>query len=374
VTTVGVLGAGQLARMLGMAALRLDCRLRVFDPAVGAPAAALAEHECSAWDDEAALARFCSGLDVATVEFENVPARSARFVASRTRFRPSLVALTTAQDRLAEKELARTLGVDTAPFARVDRASQLEWAMARIGSPSLLKSRRGGYDGRGQQLVRVPGDLLRAWWRLGGGPCILEGIVPFDREVSQIVVRGADGQMAFYPLVENQHRDGVLRRTIAPAPEVSRANSHAAREITRAIAEATDYVGVLAVELFEVGGRLLFNEIAPRVHNSGHWTIEGATTSQFENHLRAITGLPIGSTTALGWSMSRNILGRAPELSRILRVPGVSLHLYGKASAARRKLGHVTVRASSLEQLVEADAAIDEAFATACPPEAAARP
>ncbi len=361
-TTVGVLGGGQLARMLAMAGMRLGCRLRVLDPAAEAPAAAVAEHLRSAWDDEDALARFCDGIDLATVEFENVPVSAARFVASRTRLRPSLRALATAQDRLAEKELARTLGIGTAPFVRVDGATQLESALARVGFPALLKTRRGGYDGRSQELVKVPGDLLRAWWRLGGAPCVLEGLVRFDREVSQVAVRALDGEIAFYPLVENHHRHGVLRRSIAPAPGVSPAMQQQAREITRAILESLDHVGVIAVELFVCGDRLLMNEIAPRVHNSGHWTIEGAATSQFENHLRAISGLPLGSTEALGWSVSRNILGQVPDIPTLLRVPGAAVHLYGKSPAPRRKLGHVTVRARDLDELSRIDVALGEAL------------
>lgn len=355
-TTVGVLGGGQLARMLAMAALRLGCRMRVLDPAAEAPAAPVAEHVRSPWDDEDALARFCDGLDLATVEFENVPAGAARFVASRTRLRPSLRALATAQDRLAEKELARTLGIGTAPFVRIDSAVQLEAAFARTGFPALLKTRRGGYDGRGQEFVQAPGDLLRAWWRLGGVPCVLEGLVRFDRELSQVAVRGIGGEVAFYPLVENRHQGGVLRRSIAPAPGISPAMQQEAGELTRAILEALDHVGVIAVELFACGDRLLMNEIAPRVHNSGHWTIEGAATSQFENHVRAIAGLPLGSTDALGWSLSRNILGEVPDMRTLLDVPGAAVHLYGKSPAPGRKLGHVTVRASRLDELSPIDA------------------
>ncbi len=356
--TVGVLGGGQLARMIGMAGMRLGCRIRTFDPADEAPAASIAEHVRSSWDDEDALARFCDGIDLATVESENVPVAAARFVATRARLRPSPLALATAQDRLAEKELARTLGIETAPFARVECATQLEWALARAGFPAILKTRRGGYDGRGQQTVYHPGDLLRAWARVGGVPCVLEGLVRFDRELSQVAVRGLDGEVAFYPLVENHHRDGVLRRSIAPAPGVPASLQNRAREITRAIVEALDYVGVLAVEMFQCGDRLLLNEIAPRVHNSGHWTIEGAATSQFENHLRAIAGLPLGSTEALGWSLSCNILGRAPDLPSVLRVPGASVHLYGKSPAPRRKLGHVTVCARHLDELHPIDASL----------------
>ncbi|MFN2375048.1 MAG: 5-(carboxyamino)imidazole ribonucleotide synthase [Candidatus Binatia bacterium] len=373
-TTVGVLGGGQLARMLAIAGLPLGIRLRVFDPAADVSASVLAEHVRADWGDTSALSAFCDGLDLATVEFESVPVSAARHVAARVPMRPSPEALAAAQDRLAEKELARTLGIATPRFVPVDDEDDLEAALDGVGAPAILKRRRGGYDGRGQAVVRSAADLSQAWSTAGGAPCILESFESFDREVSQVAVRALDGSIAFYPLVENLHEGGVLRRSIAPAPRVGAALRRRAREITRAILETLQHVGVIAVEFFVCGDELRLNEIAPRVHNSGHWTIEGAATSQFENHLRAITGLPLGATHATGVSLLYNILGTPPTPARILGVRGASLHLYGKSAAPGRKLGHVTIHVASPRDLPPLERRLIAALGPEELPEAVAVP
>ena len=348
---VGILGGGQLARMLALAGHPLGLDLRVFDPSPDAPAAAVADHVCAPWDDLHALARFCDGLDVATLELEAPPLVTARAVASRVLLVPSPRALAASQDRLGEKELARSLGIATAPFVRVDSAAGLAIAMERVGSPAVLKSRTLGYDGRGQAVVHTHEEALRAWQEGGRRPSVLEGLVRFDRELSLVAVRSTRGETAFYPLVENLHQGGILRRTVAPAPRLAASLDEQARCLAVRLLDHLEYAGVMTLEFFESGGRLLLNEIAPRVHNSGHWTIEGAATSQFENHLRAVTGLPLGSTEARGWSLLWNILGEAPDPARVLSIPDVHLHLYGKQPRSGRKLGHVTALASSLAEL-----------------------
>jgi len=353
VKLVGVLGGGQLARMLALAGLPLDLRVRAWDPSPDPPAAPVAEHVHGEWGDPAALDRFVRGLEVATLELEGIPVATAEAVAARVPLYPSARALAATRDRLEEKRLALAHGIATAPFAAVDDEASLVAALHEVGVPAVLKRRTEGYDGRGQAVVRDEASALRAWRELGGATSVLEGFVAFEREVSIVAARALDGRVAFYPLVENLHRDGILRRTIAPAPGVSAELETAARDLAARLLEALGYVGVAAFELFEVGGRLLLNEIAPRVHNSGHWTIEGASTSQFENHLRAVTGLPLGSTEPLGFSAMCNLIGDAPDPAALLAIPGVHLHLYGKEPRAGRKIGHVTVRAADRDGLLE---------------------
>ena len=354
---IGVLGGGQLGWMMALAGAPLDLRFRLLDPNPNASAGRVAELVVAEYDDESALEGFVDGLDVVTYEFENVPARTAAFLAERLPVHPDPKALHAAQDRLREKELFRSLGLDTAPFRTVDTREDLDAAIDEIGLPAVLKRRRFGYDGKGQEVLREAADADPAWESLGGKPLLLEGFVPYDRELSILSVRATDGTIGFYPLVENHHHEGILRLSLAPAPSVSpalqaRAEAHATR-----VLEALDYVGVLAIELFQRGDDLLGNEMAPRVHNSGHWSIEGAETSQFENHVRAVAGLPLGSTATIRPSAMMNLIGRMPDRERILRLPGVHLHHYGKKSRPGRKLGHVTVCAESLE---EARAAVEE--------------
>jgi 5-(carboxyamino)imidazole ribonucleotide synthase len=352
-TTVGVLGGGQLGRMLALAGYPLGLRFRFLDPSPESPAGQLAERVGEPFDNPAALERFTAGLAVATYEFENVPVPLARALAQRVPVYPPPAALEASQDRLPEKRLFQRLGLPTAPFAAVGSRADLERALEEIGLPAVLKTRRFGYDGKGQAVIRGPGDADRAWAALGGVPLLLEGFVAFEREVSQVAVRGRDGGLAFYPLVENHHEHGILSLTLAPAPDLSADLQEQAVEWTLRVLAALDYVGVLAIEFFQQGGRLIANEMAPRVHNSGHWTIEGAQTCQFENHLRAVLGWPLGDAAELGPCAMVNLIGTSPEAPAVLAVPGAHLHLYGKSPRPGRKVGHVTVRAATAEQVRE---------------------
>ena len=343
---VAVLGGGQLGRMLGLAGIPLGLRFRFLDPVAGAPAAAVGDLVVGALGDEPALAEVAAGASVVTYEWEGVPAAGARHLAERYDVRPGARSLEVAQDRLTEKQTFRRLGIATPTFAAVDTRAELGHAVDEVGGlPAVLKTRRGGYDGKGQFVLRTAGDLDAAWAELGGVPLILESLVPFDRELSVLAVRGADGEIACWPLVENLHEAGILRVSRAPAPGLDPARQLRGEDVATRLLSDLDHVGVLAVELFEVGDELLANEIAPRVHNSGHWTIEGAETSQFENHLRAVLGLPLGSTTPRGPSAMVNCIGEMPDRDAVLAVPGAHLHDYAKSPRPGRKLGHVTVTA-----------------------------
>ena len=343
--TLGIVGGGQLGRMLALAGLPLGLRFRFLDPEPAAPAGAVGELIVGAYDDPAALDRFAEGLEAVTYEFENVPVAAARRLAADVPVFPPATALEVAQDRLVEKTFLRELGVPVPAFVAVGDRADLDRALARLGCPAVLKTRRLGYDGKGQAVLRAPADADPAWARLGGVPSLLEAFVPFDRELSVLAVRGRDGAVAVYPLVENRHREGILRLSLAPAPGASIALQAEAEGHARRALEALGYVGLLAIEWFEVGGRLLANELAPRVHNSGHWTIEGAETSQFENHIRAGLGLPLGGTGPRGVAAMLNLIGTTPAPADLLAVPGAHLHLYDKAPRPGRKLGHVTLRA-----------------------------
>ena len=346
---VGILGGGQLGRMLALAGYPLGVRARCLDPSADAPAGQITELLVGSYDDPERLQALADGADVVTYEFENVPARAAHFLAERMPVSPSPAALEAAQDRLAEKTLFRSLDIPTPRFAAVSSRPELHRVAAEIALPAVLKTRRLGYDGKGQAILRQPIDVEAAWntAAFGGSSCILEQFVTFDRELSVVAVRGRDGEVRCYPPIENHHRDGILRRSLAPAPELTTELHRQAEDYATRIMVALGYVGVLAVELFQHNGRLLANEMAPRVHNSGHWTIEGAETSQFDNHLRATLGLPLGSTAARGHSAMLNLIGALPDPRAVLAVEGAHLHLYGKAPRPSRKLGHVTVTAAS---------------------------
>jgi 5-(carboxyamino)imidazole ribonucleotide synthase len=349
---VAVLGGGQLGRMLALAGTPLGLDFRFLDPAPEAAAGAVGRLVTAALDDETALARVTDGAGVVTYEWEGVPAAGARFVAARgTPVLPPPLALDVSQDRLREKELCRRLGIGTPAFVAVDDRADLERGVNELGTPAVLKTRRGGYDGKGQTVLDEPHDAERAWSELGGVPLILEAHVRFDRELSVLAVRGRDGDTACWPLVENHHAGGILRRSLAPAPGVTAFTQRAGEHVAGRLLDELEYVGVLAVELFDVRGDLLVNELAPRVHNSGHWTIEGAVTSQFENHLRAILGWPLGSTTALGVSAMVNCIGALPDPAVVLSVPGAHFHRYGKAPRPGRKVGHVTITAGDADEL-----------------------
>jgi 5-(carboxyamino)imidazole ribonucleotide synthase len=344
---VAVLGGGQLGRMLGLAGIPLGLRFRFLDPSPDAAAAAVGALRVSSLHDADAAAALAEGAVVVTYEWEGVPGPTARAAGARAPLRPNARALEVAQDRLAEKTMLARLGLPVPAFAPVDGRGGLDEAVGRLGLPAVLKTRRGGYDGKGQRVLRTAGDLDEAWAALGDVPLILEEHVAFDRELSIIAVRGLDGTTACYPLVETEHGGGILRATRAPAPGPAEAGQAAADAIARRVADELDHVGTLAVELFERDGRLLVNELAPRVHNSGHWTIEGAVTSQFENHLRAILGWPLGSVAARGHSGMVNALGTLPDRERVLAVTGAHLHDYGKGPHPGRKVGHVTVTADT---------------------------
>ena len=358
---VGILGGGQLGRMLALAAYPLGMRVRVFDPAPDACAGQVAEHIEAKFINAEAIVRFAEGLDVVTFEWENVPAVAATYLAGRLPFFPPVAALETAQDRLDEKTLFNSVGIETAPFRAVESREELHAAIGAIGLPAVLKTRRDGYDGKGQYIVRQASDEGDAWEALGlmpggsapGTGLLLEGFVPFRRELSIVGVRGRLGDVRFYPLVENHHRAGILRLTVAPAPNVAPEMQREAEAMLLEVMEELEYIGVLAIELFEHEGKLLANEIAPRVHNSGHWTQNGAVTSQFENHIRAITALPLGSTEALGYSAMVNLIGAAPKSEGVLAIEGAHLHLYGKEPRPGRKLGHINVVAGTREELAE---------------------
>jgi 5-(carboxyamino)imidazole ribonucleotide synthase len=342
---VGILGAGQLGRMLALAGYPLGLEFVFLDPAQEACAAPLGEHIVAGYRNSDALRQFCDGIDVATYEFENVPVAAAEFVAGRVPLRPGVAALAAGQDRLSEKQLFESLAIPVPRYAKVDTHDDLHAALATIGMPSVLKTRRLGYDGKGQAVIRSTRDIEIAWARLGTGqPLILESFVEFEREISCIGVRGMDRKMEFYPIVENVHRDGIL---YSAQPRAADPMQTLAETYTAQVLERLDYVGVLAFEFFANGSQLLANEIAPRVHNSGHWSIEGATCSQFENHLRAICNLPLGSPSLRGASVMLNCIGTEPRPAALLRYPGVHLHRYGKSPKPQRKLAHVTLTAAN---------------------------
>jgi len=341
---VGILGAGQLGRMLGLAGVPLGVRCRFLDAHAVCPAAAVGEVVHQGFEIGPHLDRFASGVGVVTYEFENVPVAVAEHLAQHATVRPSPRSLEIAQDRLRERELFASLGIDSPRWAAVGSFDDLAAVIDNFPMPAILKTRRMGYDGKGQARLATPGDARAAWDAIGRVPAILDEMIPFVREVSVVAVRGVDGQTRCYPPVENVHRGGILRRSIAPAPGLSPERGAELERATGAIAEALGHVGVLAVEFFETAdGRVLANEFAPRVHNTGHWTIEGAQASQFENHLRAILGLPLGSTEARGHAAMVNIIGDWPDREALLRIPGLHLHDYDKASRAGRKIGHLTV-------------------------------
>lgn len=361
-TTIGILGGGQLGYMLALAGYPLGLHFRFLDPSPEAPVGRIANRVTSDYQDEQALEKFSHGLEVVTYEFENVPVDAAKFLAERVPVYPPAIALEEAQDRMREKSLFQKLGIPTTEFAEVRKRGELDAAVKHVGLPSVLKTCRMGYDGKGQWLLRTASDLEKTRPELPEAPLILEKFVAFQRELSLLAVRGRAGEIAFYPLIENHHRGGILRLSLAPAPNLDASLQSEAERASRAVLETLGYVGVLCIEFFEMDGRLLANEMAPRVHNSGHWSIEGAVTSQFENHLRAILGFPLGSSAAVGVSAMINLIGELPESAEVLQIPNAHLHLYGKEPRAGRKLGHVTVRADQVEKLQQRLAALPGFF------------
>jgi 5-(carboxyamino)imidazole ribonucleotide synthase len=346
--TIGILGGGQLGRMLAMAAARLGLRCQVFSPDPDSPAFdVVLNATCAEYADVEALELFANDVDVITYEFENVPAASALLLSARRPVLPNRKILETTQDRLAEKDFVRQLGIGTADYADVSSPAGLRAALAKIGVPAVIKTRRFGYDGKGQAIIRAGDNPDQVWEELGTKSAILEAFIPFEREISVVAARSADGQVECFDVTENEHRDHILKTSRAPAA-ISDALAAEARAIAEKIATALDYVGVLAVELFVVpgndGARILVNEIAPRVHNSGHWTLDGASISQFEQHIRAIAGWPLGKPIRHGRVTMTNLIGdEVNSYAQWLTVPGATVHLYGKgAPRPGRKMGHVT--------------------------------
>ena len=352
---LGVLGGGQLARMLSLAASPLGIKTLVVDGAGDVCAGQVAPLVVAEWTDYASLEAFAGQVDAVTFDFENVPAETARRLAEKVAVHPSPNALATAQDRLAEKTLFRECGLPTPEFMAVDTREDLARALTAIGAPAILKTRRLGYDGKGQFRLKTVDDADAAWAALGEQAAklglILEAFVPFERELSVIAVRGRDGEFRTWPLTQNWHVDGVLSMSLAPAPAIDELQPRATA-LAKTLAERLDYVGVFALELFVKDGDLLGNEMAPRVHNSGHWTIEGAHTSQFENHVRAVLGLPLGDTGARGVSTMFNWIGDLPDAAPVLRAIDGHWHDYGKQARPGRKVGHATLCAPDAKELV----------------------
>jgi 5-(carboxyamino)imidazole ribonucleotide synthase len=339
--TIGIVGAGQLGRMMALAGYPLGFDFLFLDKDARTPGGQVGPLLAGALDDRELLGQLSKRCDVLTFDWENIPVESLEGLPGKARISPPLRALGCAQDRLSEKRTFELLGIPTTRYAHVDSRESLQLAVKAIGLPGVLKTRRMGYDGKGQFVLRKPADLERAWDALGKSPLLYENLVPFDAEVSVIAVRGADGVLAFYPLNLNVHREGILRLTRAPYgnPALTRQAQRAARKVL----EHFKYVGVLTIEFFVKRGKLIANEMAPRVHNSGHWTIEGADTSQFENHIRAIAGLPLGSTRTRGHSAMINLVGEMPTRDALLGEPALHWHDYGKTARPGRKLGHVTI-------------------------------
>jgi 5-(carboxyamino)imidazole ribonucleotide synthase len=345
---IGIIGAGQLGQMLALAGFPLALQFRFLDSSPGSPGAQVAPIIVGAFDDIAALRKLAADVDIVTYEFENVPVAALHEMAAARPCFPPVDALRVSQDRILEKELFSRLGIPTPPYRAVDTLADLEAGVAALGLPCVLKTRRLGYDGRGQRVLKKRADVGPAWEALGSVPLILEGFVKFDREVSIIGARSTRGETRSYPIVTNTHREGILRVTVAPTRDARL--QRAAEGHLRRVLDNFGYAGVLTIEFFVAGGRLIANEMAPRVHNSGHWTIEGAVTSQFENHLRAILGLPLGDTRPVGHAAMVNYIGTMPDRDRVLALPGAHHHDYGKAPRANRKLGHCTVVAPTAAQ------------------------
>lgn len=365
--TIGILGGGQLGMMLAQSALRLGLRCVFLEDAPNSPASLYGQvYRSDELDD------FIAQSDIFTLEFENTPVATAKQLAQlddKQGIFPPPVALEVAQDRLSEKALFNQLSIDTVPYESVNSLDELHTACQNLGLPLVLKTSRGGYDGKGQFVIHTTDDIAAAWDELGGAttgqggltstpaPLIAEGFINFSREVSIIAVRGKTGEIRYYPLVENHHTNGILSKTIAPADDIKHL-THQAQDNIGKILNHLDYVGVLTLELFVTDSGLIANEIAPRVHNSGHWSIEGAYCSQFENHIRAVAGLPLGDTSTIKSSVMLNIIGTYPDEQALLAIDGVHYHHYHKGERAGRKIGHITITSDDLSQASEQAAAL----------------
>ena len=341
---IGIIGGGQLGRMLALAGIPLGLEFVFLDPAQEACAATLGTQIIADYDDPSALQQLIQATDIITLEFENIPMPALHLTNAQTRLFPPPKALEVAQDRVNEKMLFAELGIPTPPWRAVDHLADLEQTVAEVGLPAVLKTRRLGYDGKGQYVLREPNDIQAAWDALGGSSLILEGFIQFSREVSLIAVRSRSGELAFYALSENTHEAGILKLSLSRAKDPMQLE---AETYARRVLEALDYVGTLGFEFFVTSNGLIANEIAPRVHNTGHWTIEGAVCSQFENHLRAILDLPLGSTALRGASAMLNFIGDLPCRERAMRIPDLYFHAYGKDARKGRKVGHATLVVAS---------------------------
>jgi len=349
---IGILGGGQLARMLALAGHPLGAKFVILDPAPDACASAVAEQVVGNYDDIEKLDEFAAQVDVVTYEFENVPAEGVKYLAAgKVPVYPSPQALAVSRDRLNEKTLFRELGIPTPNFAAVNSVDDLKKAVREIGLPAVLKTRTMGYDGKGQAVIRTEGDIDTAWAAVGKAECILEGFVTFTREISVIAVRGRGGEAAFYPVGENTHSNGILHHNVI-VNGFDDPMQKAAEDYSRRLLEHFGYVGILSLELFDANGVLMANEIAPRVHNTGHWTIEGAETSQFENHIRAVMGLPLGDTSPAGCSAMVNFIGSIPPAESVLAIKGAHYHSYTKEGKPGRKIGHTTVRCDDKNEML----------------------
>ena len=350
IKTIGCIGAGQLGRMLALAGYRLGLKFLFLDKSKDAPGGQIGDIILGEFSDPQKIAELASKVDLITYDVENVPAEALAGVPKGKTFLPPVAALAAGQDRLSEKTLFNELKIPTTKFRAVQTMAEMEEAIHAIGYPAVLKTRRLGYDGRGQRVIRSPAELGSAFNALIGSPLILEEFIPFEREVSIIGVRNLQGETAFYPLSENTHRDGILRLSVAPYPD--RKLQAQAQKYAKRVMEHFDYAGVLTIEFFVRKGKLVANETAPRVHNSGHWTIEGAVTGQFENHMRAILGLPLGETWAVGYSAMVNFIGSMPTRDAVLQIPGAHYHDYGKEARPGRKLGHATLVCKTRKDLM----------------------
>jgi 5-(carboxyamino)imidazole ribonucleotide synthase len=351
VKTIGVVGAGQLGRMLALAGYRLGLKFLFLDKSADAPGGQIGDIILGEFSDPAKVGELASKVDLITYDVENVPVEALARIPADKPFLPPRAALAAGQDRLAEKTLFNELKIPTTKFRALSTMAELEEAIHAIGYPAVLKTRRLGYDGRGQRVIRSPAELGSSFNALNGVQLILEEFIDFEREVSIIGVRNLKGDLAFYPLAENHHRDGILRLSVAPYPDKklqAQAQKHAKK-----VMEHFDYAGVFTIEFFVRKGKLIANETAPRVHNSGHWTIEGAVTGQFENHMRAILGLPLGETWAVGYSAMINFIGSMPTREEVLAIPGAHYHDYGKEARPGRKLGHATLVCKTRKDLLK---------------------
>lgn len=346
---IGILGGGQLARMMALAGMPLGFECIFLDPSANACAASAGRLRRAEFSDVDAARALATEVDIATFDFENVPAASARAMAALRPFHPDVAALETCQDRLLEKQLLSELGVPVPPFRMLASRPDLLAAIDDLGLPAVLKTRRLGYDGKGQALLRTMEDLEPAWQRLSNADLIVEAFIPFEAESSLVAVRGTSGETRFWPLVRNVHREGILM--LSQPGGFSAELQRQAERIAVRLFEQWHYVGVMTVEFFVLEGRLLVNEIAPRVHNSGHWTIDAAVTSQFENHLRAISGLPLGDTSLTAFALMFNWIGELPDKRKLLAIPGLHWHEYGKEARPGRKIGHATLTAPDFAEL-----------------------